>query len=356
MKKICMVIQNPTVKGGIATVVNGYKGSQLEKDYTIIYVESYMDGGKTQKIIKGICGYFHFLKVLLKDNPDIIHIHSSFGASFYRKIFFIYVSSLFKKPVINHIHGSEFGLFYTNASKTKKRFIKRVWNKCSVFIVLSEKWKEIFSDVIPKEKMVVIENYSKNIKEGDRTQCHNRILFLGSINKMKGCYDIVDVVTKIKEKNTEIKMIIAGTGDIGNIKKASLERNIQNNISFPGWLDEIERDHYLKMSDIFFLPSYTEGMPMSILEAMGYGLPVVSTNIGGIPDLVKNNENGYLSDPGNTDEMAENILSILNNEKKRIQMGKKSLEIVREKYSLDKHIEKLKAIYNALGQSSQLMK
>ena len=145
-------------------------------------------------------------------------------------------------------------------------------------------------------------------------------------------------------------------GDIGNIKKASLERNIQNNISFPGWLDEIERDHYLKMSDIFFLPSYTEGMPMSILEAMGYGLPVVSTNIGGIPDLVKNNENGYLSDPGNTDEMAENILSILNNEKKRIQMGKKSLEIVREKYSLDKHIEKLKAIYNALGQSSQLMK
>lgn len=111
-------------------------------------------------------------------------------------------------------------------------------------------------------------------------------------------------------------MIIAGTGDIGNIKKASLERNIQNNISFPGWLDEIERDHYLKMSDIFFLPSYTEGMPMSILEAMGYGLPVVSTNIGGIPDLVKNNENGYLSDPGNTDEMAENILSILNNEKK----------------------------------------
>lgn len=62
---------------------------------------------------------------------------------------------------------------------------------------------------------------------------------------------------------------------------------------------------------------------MSILEAMGYGLPVVSTNIGGIPDLVKNNENGYLSDPGNTDEMAENILSILNNEKKNTDGQKK---------------------------------
>ena len=85
-KKICMVVQNPLVKGGIAAVVNGYRGSQLEKDFDIIYVESYTDGNKLIKLFKGICAYFCFAKVLMIDKPDLIHIHSSFGISFYRKL------------------------------------------------------------------------------------------------------------------------------------------------------------------------------------------------------------------------------------------------------------------------------
>ena len=89
MKKVCMIVQDKMVKGGIAAVISGYYGSVLEKDYNIIYVESYKDGGKLTKLLKGICGYFHFAKVLLVDHPDIIHIHSSFGSSYYRKMPFI---------------------------------------------------------------------------------------------------------------------------------------------------------------------------------------------------------------------------------------------------------------------------
>ena len=72
--KVCMIVQNKMVKGGIAAVVSGYYGSKLEQDYDMIYVESYKDGGKLTKLFKGICGYFHFAKVLLVDSPDIVHI------------------------------------------------------------------------------------------------------------------------------------------------------------------------------------------------------------------------------------------------------------------------------------------
>lgn len=71
-KKICMIRQDPLAKGGIAAVVNGYRGSQLEKDFNIIYVESYKDGGNLTKLVKGIRGYFHFTKVLLIDKPDLL--------------------------------------------------------------------------------------------------------------------------------------------------------------------------------------------------------------------------------------------------------------------------------------------
>ena len=185
--KVCMIVQNKMVKGGIAAVVSGYYGSKLEQDYDMIYVESYKDGGKLTKLFKGICGYFHFVKVLLVDRPDIVHMHSSFGPSFYRSLPFIYMASWAKKPMINHIHGSEFDKLYTNASDRKKKLVRKAWGKCNRFIVLSESWKERFSEVIPNEKMTVIENYSI-VKGGiDRSQCHNQVLFLGAINQMKGC-------------------------------------------------------------------------------------------------------------------------------------------------------------------------
>lgn len=126
-KKVCMIVQNKMVKGGIAAVISGYYGSKLEQDYEIIYVESYKDGGKLTKLLKGIQGYIKFIKVLLVDKPDLVHIHSSFGPSFYRKLPFIYMASWAKKPIINHIHGADFDEFYTNSSEKKKRQIKKVY-------------------------------------------------------------------------------------------------------------------------------------------------------------------------------------------------------------------------------------
>mgnify|MGYP002260587139 CR=1 FL=1 len=128
MKRVCMIVPNRMVKGGIAAVVNGYRGSQLEKDYEITYVESYKDGSKFDKLLKGICGYFHFAYVLMFHKPDVVHIHSSFGPSFYRKMPFIYMASWRKIPIVNHIHGADFDEFYVNAPEEKKAKIKKVYS------------------------------------------------------------------------------------------------------------------------------------------------------------------------------------------------------------------------------------
>jgi len=151
-----MVVPNRMVKGGIAAVVNGYRGSQLEKDYEITYVESYKDGNKFDKLLKGICGYFHFACVLLFHKPDLVHIHSSFGPSFYRKMPFIYMAFLRNVPIINHIHGADFDEFFVSASEKKKKKIKKVYNKCDVLIALSDEWKEQLRQIVPKEKIVIM--------------------------------------------------------------------------------------------------------------------------------------------------------------------------------------------------------
>ena len=158
MKKICMIVPSFSAKGGITTVVNGYKDTKLFENYKMNYIETYCDGSKFSKLIKALLAYINFLYVLIIKKPDLVHIHTSFGASFYRKLPFVYLSSWFKIPVISHIHGSEIQKFYINASKFRKEIIDKTFNKYSAVIVLSEEWIEKFKVInthTPDRKSVV---------------------------------------------------------------------------------------------------------------------------------------------------------------------------------------------------------
>lgn len=352
MKRVCMVVPNRMVKGGIAAVVNGYRGSQLEKDYEITYVESYKDGSKFDKLLKGICGYFHFAYVLMFHKPDLVHIHSSFGPSFYRKMPFIYMASWRKIPIVNHIHGADFDEFYVNAPEEKKDKIKKVYSKCNVLIALSEEWKERLSQIVPEDRIEIIENYSvlhEDALEGRmQRDCNNTVLFLGELGKRKGCYDIPEVIAQVRKSIPDVKFILAGAGseaDENAIKKLIDEKGVSDNVEFPGWVRGDTKDKLLRKADVFFLPSYNEGMPMSVLDAMGYGLPVVSTNVGGISKIVHDGENGYCCDPGNVNRFAKGITKILLDGKERKSFGEASWKIVKEGYSLEAHLNRIEQAY-----------
>lgn len=351
-KKVCMIVQDKMVKGGIAAVISGYYGSVLEKDYNIIYVESYKDGSKLIKLYKAISGYFHFVKVLIVDKPDLIHIHSSFGPSFYRKLPFIYMASWAKKPIINHIHGADFDEFYVNASDKKKRQIKRVYNKCSMLIALSEEWKERLSQIVPDSQITIIENYSilheDVLEQRFKRKCNNTVLFLGELGKRKGCYDIPAVVREVKKEIPDVKFVLAGAGseaDEKAIRQLVDKNGVTENVVFPGWVRGDEKDRLLLEADVFFLPSYNEGMPMSVLDAMGYALPVVSTSVGGIPKIVHDGENGFCCKAGDVDGMANSIKQLIMDDKKRKSGAHASLSIVKQKYSLESHLESLESVY-----------
>ena len=352
MKTVCMIVQNSMVKGGIAAVVNGYRGSKLEKDYNIIYVESYKDGGKIIKLLKAILGYIHFVKVLAFHRPDLVHIHSSFGPSFYRKMPYIYISFWAKIPIINHIHGADFDNFYLNAGEWKKKLIRIVYGKCNMLIALSDEWKEKLSQIVPSCKITIIENYSILHEDAfhcriDRS-CNNQILFLGELGKRKGGYDIPAIIQRVVKVIPNAKFILCGTGsqaDEAKMRKLIHENGVDGNVEFPGWVRNEKKNEVLLESDVFLLPSYNEGMPMSILDAMGYGLPIVSTDVGGIPKIVHDGENGFCRKPGDIKGMAECIIDLLTNDKKRKAAAKASLDIIKAGYSLEKHIREIEKVY-----------
>lgn len=355
-KKICMIVQDKMVKGGIAAVISGYYGSVLEKDYDMIYVESYKDGGKIAKLIKGIASYLQFMKVLFIDRPDIVHIHSSFGPSFYRKLPFIYMASWSKKIIVNHIHGADFEEFYTNAGDYKKTLIRKVYAKCTALIALSSEWKERLSQIVPADRITVIENYSVLHEDAviDRInrKSNSKVLFLGEIGKRKGCYDIPAVAEAVVKAVPSAKFILGGAGNIKDekaVKDLFEQHGVIDHIVFPGWVRGEEKDKLLRDADVFFLPSYNEGMPMSILDAMGYGLPIVSTNVGGIPKIVRNGENGACCSAGDIKNLSQALIKLLTDDEYRKQASEESRNIIAKGYSLTTHLKQLEKLYEKIG-------
>ena len=205
---------------------------------------------------------------------------------------------------------------------------------------------------MPEQTIRVVENYGvlqEDLIKDKFTKPNNKlILFLGFICERKGCFDIPAIVDQVCRKIPDAQFILGGSGEIEKVKQ-KLSAKYKDNVVFPGWIRNEQKKQYLREADIFLLPSYNEGMPMAILDAMGCGLPIVSTDVGGIPKIVRQGVNGYLYKPGDSKNMACAIIEYLTNDEKRVKAGQESVDIIRKSYSLQQNIDKLEKIYSEVA-------
>ncbi len=351
---ICMIVQDPAVRGGIAAVTGGYYGSRLERDFEIRYVESYCDGSKYRKFIKAVRAYRSFRELLRNERPDLVHVHSSFGASFFRKYPIIRMAHQAGIPVINHIHGSALEEFYLRAPAWKKHMVRKCYGWCDRLIALSDEWKERLSVIVPPEKIEVLPNYSRIFPEmlsGENMEkrfAKRQILYLGRFDRLKGVSDIPAIAEQVKKVFPDIRFVLGGTGETDPVTEEIARRSLGDTVLLPGWLLGDEKTKLLEESTLFLLPSHMEAMPVSVLEAMGYALPVISCDVGGIPKVVSDGINGRLYAPGDTDGMAEGIISYLSDRAAWEEAGRQSLGIAEKRFGFDTHIDRLEEIYRSV--------
>jgi len=235
------------------------------------------------------------------------------------------------KKVIIHLHSSSFYEFFLSGSW----YVSKILSSCDRVVVLCSDWEEKLKVTFPKLDIRRIENpFPGIIHEQDSSLTQRQdiiLLFVGFLIENKGIRDIMSIAERIKEESVNnVQIHIAGKGELGTyIINTIKEKGLERYVFFKGWLDKEMKEEAYQNADIFILPSYKEGMPISILEAMSYGLPVLSTKISGIPDLITDGINGYLDSPGDTNGMYKHLDQLLNDPEKRKNMGKKSLERVK---------------------------
>lgn len=342
--KILMIGPDMNSFGGMSSVIKLYYDSGLLSGNTE-FLSSYEDGSIPHKIFFFYFFLFKYISILLFNrNVKIIHLHIAEKGSFFRKAILCLIAKAFNKKVILHLHGAEFNIFYNKVPEIIKKFITITFDLADLVIVLSSSWEKDISEKTSNSDIIILDNpiVIKDMKNTSNEIVN--ILFMGRLGKRKGTYDIIEAAKYIQSPNVKINLY--GDGDVGEFKKLVVDNNLQNKVFVNGWISGSEKENVFKCADVLLLPSYNEGLPIAILEALACGIPVISTPVGGIPEAVKDGINGFLIQPGDFKALAEKI-DILATDKQLIEkMGKESYKIAQERFDIKIIMDKLNKIYN----------
>ena len=337
-------------RGGIGGVIETYS----KYFRTFNFVAAY----KPQRFKFMVLPYFVLacirLSWILSTNNKIkiVHIHGAAKGSLLRKYLLFYLSKfLFGKLVIYHSHGSELAAFYGNSKSLIKKRIRFFFENVDEIICLSKQWADFFYDNFNVKKLIILENIveKQQILPNERIESNPIIfLFLGAIGDRKGVFDLLASIAEHRQLlSGRCVLEIGGNGEVKKLMDFISANKISDIVSFKGWVTGSSKEELLKNCDVYILPSYNEGLPLSILEAMCYGKPIISTNVGGIPEVVKPFINGFLIEPGDKDAILASLLAFINRPELLNQMGSASANLVQPYYSTNV-IKKLNSIYNEL--------
>lgn len=347
MKILVIGPSDTKARGGMSTVVADIRNSKvLNSSYDIDIHESYIDGNILSRLLHSVIAYFKFLSYYKK--YDLFHIHSaSFGSAF-RKAHYLKKIKSANKKVIVHIHGAKFLVFYNALKSNKKRQIQDFLNSADKVLALSEDWKEKFESTIGIKNCEVLNNGIDDeefIKAMCDIEAHkNEFLVLGRLGERKGTYDLVKAVKLAVKTNPDIKIYLAGDGEIEKVKALISEEKLDNNFEVVGWVDHPGKMELLSEAATLVLPSYNEGLPMAILEGMAAGKAIISTTVGSIPEVVTN-ENGILVEAGDVNALAQALIKCSTDLEMLNEMKENNIEKIKKEFSVRKMHELLAEYY-----------
>lgn len=335
--------------GGISAVVQYWSENIEDLQYYPTY--------KLSNIIVRIWLFFKSyvrlaFRMMFDKNIKILHLHTAADGSFWRKAQLVKLGHVFHKKVILHVHASRFKDFYSESSVKKREWIKDVLDQVDVLIVLSESWKKWFTEIgIKENKIIILHNitpYPTIIQDAKVQDGKIHFLFLGEIGKRKGVFDIVRGIAAHRDDlQDKIEFRIGGNKNEEELIRMIEKNQLQDMVKFEGWVGGEKKLELFNWADIFILPSFNEGLPISILEAMSYGMPIISTPVGGIPEVLRNNLNGTMVSPGNSEEIVSAMCKYVYNTDLIKSEGNESKYIVKE-YLPDFVLTHLKSIYENL--------
>ncbi len=332
-------------RGGIGAVLSIY--AKNIEPFNFIATNTYKN--KWYEMFYFTGALFKLFFVLLKNRDiTIVHIHAAKDGSIVRKYCICFIAKkLFFKKIVFHSHAGAFDEYYKKGNGLYKYMCRFLVNNSEAVVVLSDRWNDFFRENFHVKRLMVIANpveHKQPVVIKQNINSAITFLFLGRIADHKGIFDLVDLVVSEQESlRGKCKFLVGGNHEVDRLKETIIDGGVSDLVEYIGWVQDDEKDQYFYRSDYFILPTYHEAMPMTILEALSYGKPVVSTPVGGIPEVIEHNKNGYLFPPGDKTQLKQIIFNLINDRSKYDCMRIQAMNAAKRFYpeSIKTELEKL---------------
>ncbi|ADM09418.1 putative glycosyl transferase [Parvularcula bermudensis HTCC2503] len=349
-------------RGGIGRIMS-YLVRELEQTSNGFKVSTQQSRYSEAKILKHLTVPFAlaiFTLRLIFTKVDVVHINVAPRGSTWRKRLFAIVARGLGKPVVLHLHGSGYNEFFAQCSPAQQKRIQAFFENADAVVALSAYWRNWLVSELCLDSRTVVE-----IANGVPSPKVPRtppavpaeipvIVFLGLVGHRKGVDVLLEALAQLKAQGVAFEALIGGNGEVEQARDRAAHLGLTStDVTFLGWVGEEEVARLLQKADIFVLPSRAENQPVSILEAMAHGVPVVSTTVGAIPEQVDHETTGLLVPPGDSDALAEAITRLLNEPALRHDMGEAGRRRFFDFYSVKSYAERFSTLYGRLGRGGR---
>jgi glycosyltransferase involved in cell wall biosynthesis len=307
-------------------------------------------------VLLSLKNFFRLFILLLKVKPDIAYLVAAQNLAYLRDGIFILIVYIFSKAkIVIHLRSSYFKKYYDKSNWFIKKFIDLSLRKVNTAIVLGNSIKPMLCkwikniEVVPNGTDFNPDITKKNIYDKNSLT----VSYLGNLYEFKGIFDLLKAAKIVTETKKDVQFVFGGPWP----KKESETRErifnyikdnkLENKVIFKGLIPVEEKENFFMETDIFVLPSWSEGHPNVILEAMSAACPVISTkDVGAISETVLDGWTGILVEKKNPDQIASAIIYLVENPDVRLQMGRSGRKRFEENYTLDENIKNITTVFN----------
>jgi glycosyltransferase involved in cell wall biosynthesis len=338
-------------RGGVAAVIAVWRRAGLFEREGVDYVATHREGSRRAKLAGALAGFGQTLAACLRRRPAVVHAHVASHGSFVRKSLLLLLARLAGCKTIFHLHGGGFRRYALEESGPLMRgWIRYTLRMSSVVIALSEGWAGFVHGLAPSAKVAVVPNAVPLPPPLDATlEQPGRILFLGRLEAAKGVDELLDAAARLVPVFPGLRLALGGAGDADGVRRRAAGLGIADHVELLGWVGPEGRDAQLARASVFCLPSHAEGLPMSLLEAMAAGKAVVASSVGGIPEVVRDGENGLLVPPRDAAQLAGALARVLGEGDLRARLGAQARTTIAQHYSTEVVCGQLSALYHELA-------
>ncbi|MCU0558699.1 MAG: glycosyltransferase family 4 protein [Desulfobacterales bacterium] len=300
-----------------------------------------------------VAQYGRFLKQFLKSPPHIVHVHTSQGLGWIKDTFFVLVAKLFRRKAVVHVHAADPAEFYYKYNAVVKGYLRWVLAESDAVITVSEEWRRRVQAIVPAQRIRAMLNCiggaHRSLPAKGSGRAIRYAIFIGSIGRRKGAFDLLEAVHRAGGRCRGLKILMVGyeesRGDLERFRDRRNALGLNRRLLLLGTVVGEKKERLLRKAEFLVLPSYHEGLPMVVVEAMAAGLAIVATPVGGIPEIVAPDVNGCLVAPGDVDALSTALIRLSTDSELCSAMGRKSLDVVRNKLDAADYVVRLRNIY-----------